>query len=58
MSRKMVTIEEAATLLHVHTRTVRKFIAEGRLPAFRLGKRSVRIYEDDLEGLFTPIGQR
>jgi excisionase family DNA binding protein len=36
-------------------KTIRRRIAEGELPAFRMGKRSIRIKESDLLDLMRPI---
>ena len=44
---KFRTIGETADLLNVSTRTVRRFIDSGALPAHRFG-RLVRISEDDI----------
>jgi excisionase family DNA binding protein len=44
---KFLTIDETADLFNVSTRTVRRFIDSGALPAHRLG-RLVRISEDDI----------
>ena len=51
--RKAVSIPEAARLLEVHQNTIRRWIAQGELPAHRLGRtgRHLRIYEDDLAEL-------
>jgi excisionase family DNA binding protein len=44
---RLRTIDEAAELLNVSPRTVRRFIESGALPAHRLG-RLVRIADPDL----------
>lgn len=44
----MLKIREAAIRLGAHPNTVRRLIARGELPAFRLG-RVVRIKEADVE---------
>lgn len=38
-----LTVAEAAKLLKVHPTTIRRWIADGRLPVTRLGERSMRI---------------
>ena len=47
MSFSFLTAEQAAERLHLHPKTVRRFIREGRLRATRIGK-SYRILESDL----------
>ena len=55
MSSTFLTIEAAADALDVHPRTIRRRIAEGRLKAYRVGPRHIRIKVDDLDALMTPI---
>ena len=43
-----MTVQEAAASRKVSTRTIRRWIADGRLPASRLGPTLVRIDSDDL----------
>jgi excisionase family DNA binding protein len=54
--RAYVGIPEAATYLDVTPKTIRRYIAEGRLPAYRLGDRVVRIKVADLDAALTPMG--
>lgn len=42
------TVAEVAALLRVHEKTVRSWIADGRLPVVRAG-RAVRVRSTDLE---------
>lgn len=51
----LVSIERAAEFLGVTTRAVRKWISSGELPAFRLGKRTIRIDYEDLRNFCKPI---
>jgi excisionase family DNA binding protein len=44
---KLRTIDETAEILNTSTRSIRRFIASGALPAHRLG-RSVRISDADI----------
>ncbi|MFJ9315648.1 excisionase family DNA-binding protein [Pimelobacter simplex] len=44
-----VSLEEAAESMSVSVRTIRRWIAAGTLPAYRCGKRAIRIKLDDLE---------
>ena len=50
-----LTVAQAADELAVTERFIRKLIAEGRLPAFRVGSRVVRIRRADLDGLLRPV---
>lgn len=44
-----LSLEEAAEAMSVSVRTIRRWIAAGTLPAYRCGKRAIRIKLDDLE---------
>lgn len=50
-----VTVDEAATILRVAPSTVRRWIREGGLPAYRMGKRRLALRRDDLPTMITPI---
>jgi excisionase family DNA binding protein len=52
---ELLTVAEAAERLRVTTRFIRMLIAEGRLPAMRLGRRSIRLRRDDVDDLLRPI---
>lgn len=52
--RDLYTVEEAATYLGVSTKTIYKWISEGRLKANRLGKRMLRIDFLDLASFIKP----
>ena len=49
-----VTVAEAATLLRVAPSTVRRWIREGDVPAYRIGRRRVALRRADLNTLVTP----
>lgn len=61
MSGRYVSLQEAAEMLAVSAKTVRRFIARGELPAYTLGKRGagsgrpIRIRVDDLATLLHRI---
>lgn len=55
ITRKDLTLAEAATFYGVSARTLRRRIAEGRLTAYRIGPRAIRVSADDLEALAKPI---
>ena len=51
----LLTCEEAAQRLGVHVATLRAWIREGRVPAYRLGQRFTRVdWEDLLSALSGP----
>ena len=43
ISRRLVSLADAADALAVSTRTVRRYIADGQLEAVRLGRKTLRI---------------
>jgi len=55
VAKRLLTIEEAAAYTALSTRTIRRRISAGDLPAFRVGPRSIRVRQDDLEQLLRPI---
>ncbi|MGB6147466.1 excisionase family DNA-binding protein [Mycolicibacter algericus] len=56
LTPKAVNLSRAAQYLGISVQSVRRRIAEGSLPAFRVGPKSIRVYIDDLEALKQPIG--
>lgn len=52
--RDYYTITEAAKVLDVSPATVWRWIEAGKLPAFRVGMRSIRIKKQDLNAVVTP----
>jgi excisionase family DNA binding protein len=51
---EFLTIAETAALLKVDRSTVRRWIDQGTLPAYRVGQRAVRVRRDDLAKVITP----
>ncbi|MFN8192203.1 MAG: helix-turn-helix domain-containing protein [Nocardioidaceae bacterium] len=49
--RQLVTLGDAAEILAVSTKTVRRYIAAGELDAVRLGRRTIRVRVDSLDRL-------
>jgi excisionase family DNA binding protein len=47
------TVSQAAQALQVHRTTVTRWIKDGRLPAYRVGPKAVRIKESDLQRVIT-----
>lgn len=50
-----LTTTEAADYLGLTSKTIRRYIASGKLPARRIGVRVVRVRRDDLDGLLSPV---
>ena len=53
--RRLATIGLAAEYVDVHPRTVRRWIAAGRLPAYRVGPRLLKIDLNELEDMLRRI---
>lgn len=50
-----LSLKDAANRFGVSERTIRRRIAEGKLPAFRVGPRSIRVTAEDVAALARPI---
>lgn len=50
-SRRLVSIAKAAEAQDVSTRTMRRWIAQGRIRGYRVGPRLVKVDLDDLDRL-------
>lgn len=50
------SIQQAADWLGVDPKTIRRYIAQGRLSAVRVGPRLIRIERESLQALAKPIG--
>jgi excisionase family DNA binding protein len=53
--RTLVSIEQAAELLGCTDRSIRRWITDGRLPAYRVANKLVRLDLDDVYALLRPI---
>jgi excisionase family DNA binding protein len=53
--RLLISIAAAAERLGCGDQTVRDFISAGKLPAFRVGGRMIRVYAADVDALLIPI---
>ncbi|HET7385087.1 MAG TPA: helix-turn-helix domain-containing protein [Nocardioidaceae bacterium] len=49
--RRLVSLPEAADILAVSPKTVRRYVAAGDLDAVRLGRRTIRIKAESLDRL-------
>lgn len=54
-SRRLVGITEASDYADVHPITIRRWIAAGRLPAYRVGPRLLKVDLNELEQSLQPI---
>lgn len=52
------TAIECAAALGVTLRTVRTYIAQGRLEAYRIGPKLIRVRAESLEALLQPLSVR
>ena len=50
-----LSIAQSADYLGVSPMTVRRMIADGRLPGSRLGQKLIRIKSEDLDSVLHPI---
>lgn len=50
-----LSIEQAAELLSMSTKTIRRRISDGTIPAYQCGRRPIRIRLEDLEGALRRI---
>lgn len=51
----LISLEAAAQRLAVDTRTVRRWVSDGRLPAFRIGPRLLRVNATDVDALLQRV---
>jgi excisionase family DNA binding protein len=55
--RPYLTIRETAAHLALSTRTIHRYIAAGKLKAYRVaGEKVIRIKRQDVEALLQPVG--
>ncbi len=55
-SNQMRTIAQVSEFTQLSPRTIRRYIAEGRLVAYRAG-RAIRLKQEDVDALFTPTNK-
>ena len=53
--RRLESISEAADYLGVSTKTIRRYIASGRLTGYRAGPRLIRVDLNELDAVLRPI---
>ncbi|SUE11577.1 putative phage excisionase [Rhodococcus erythropolis] len=52
----LISIVDAAAELSVSTRTIRRYIAEGKIEGVRVGSRLIRVNRRSLDAFVTPMG--
>ena len=50
-----LSLEEAAQIMSLSTRTIRRRISDGTIPAYQCGRRPIRIRLDELEAVLRRI---
>ena len=55
LKRHLAPIAEAADYIGANPRTIRRYIAAGRLTGYRVGPRLIRVDLDELEAIVRPI---
>ena len=53
---QFIGLQEGADRCGVHYRTMRRWIADGRINAVRVGPRLLKARADDLDALLQPVG--
>jgi len=52
---RMISLDAAGDRLSLDQRTIRKWIAEGRLTGYRVGTKALRVDIDEVDALAKPI---
>ncbi len=55
-SRRLTSVADAAESYGVSERTIRRYIANGTLTAYRFGPRMIRVDLDELDSTLVPMG--
>lgn len=53
--RRLESVENAAHYLGVSTKTIRRYIAAGRVTGYRTGPRLIRVDLNELDAMLRPI---
>ncbi|BDB43322.1 MULTISPECIES: helix-turn-helix domain-containing protein [Mycobacterium] len=56
-AKRHLALNDAAEYLGVNPRTIRRYIADGRLTGYRVGPRLIKVDADELDALLQPIGR-
>ena len=54
--RRLESLTAAAEYADISTRTLRRYIAAGRLTAYRVGPRLIKVDLNDLDEMLQPVG--
>jgi excisionase family DNA binding protein len=54
-ANELLTVREAATALKVSTVTISRYLKQGRLRAYHLGPRTLRLKREDVQRLLQPV---
>ncbi|MFI6574011.1 excisionase family DNA-binding protein [Nocardia fluminea] len=54
-AHELIRLSTGAALVGVHSRTLRRWISQGRLTGWRLGSNQIRVSRAELLGLATPM---
>jgi excisionase family DNA binding protein len=54
-TRRLVGINQAAKYADVHPITLRRWVAAGRVPAYRAGPRLLKIDLNELDAMLSPV---
>lgn len=52
---RYVSLKHGAAYLSITEQSLRRYIAAGRIPAYRLGSRSLRVRREDLDALLERV---
>lgn len=52
---RLTNLSKAAEYADVHPMTIRRWIAAGRLPGYRVGPRLLKVDLNDLDAMLTPV---
>lgn len=55
VARRLESIERAADYIGVSTKTIRRYIAAGRVTGYRTGPRLIRVDLNELDAMLRPI---
>lgn len=56
LPQRTIPLEEAARSCGVSVDTLRRWISQGKVRAYRFGPRLIRVETDDIDAMFDPLG--